>query len=270
MIEIIRECRKIIRNLNARLSRVKTKYVECEDLKKDIREAVEGYFRTDRPIFLHRLKNEKLFPKIDRGMQNLLRFTYERTMTARYRITLTKIQREWELLEVKSIPLFGDMTGGEVPELEPIERAIIMQLQESCPSASVCYKQAIEDLRTEARLSWRGTAVEFREALRELLDCLAPDNMVENSPGFKRENAAKGPTMKQKVAYILKTRQQPENARKTVEQAIEVVDEKIGGFVRSVYDRSSGAVHFGRNKAEVESIKLFVDTALIELLDIQR
>jgi hypothetical protein len=178
------------------------------------------------------------------------------------------IQQEWGSLEINCIPLFGDQTGGEVPELSPVELRILSTIEKLCPTAADSYKQAIEDLNNESRFSWRGTAGELREALREVLDTLAPDEEVQKGPGFKLEKDARGPTMKQKVAFVLKSRKQPEAARKTVEQAADVVEEKVGGFVRSVYNRSSVSVHTSRDKSEVLSVKRFVDTVLVELLEI--
>jgi hypothetical protein len=55
-------------------------------------------------------------------------------------------------------------------------------------------------------MSWRGPATDFRESLRETLDHLAPDSAVKAEPGFKLEQNTSGPTMKQKVRFILKKR----------------------------------------------------------------
>lgn len=269
MIEIIRGCQRIVQELRASLTTVRTKHVNREDIKEKVRGVVDGYFRTDRPILLHRLRNEELFVDIDRLMQELLRFSQHRTLTTRYKNTLKKLQQEWDHLEISSIPLFGDLTGGEIPQLTPAEIQIIETLERLCPSAAACYKQAFGDLNDESRISWRGTAAELREALREVLDTLASDAEVQKSPGFKLEKDARGPTMKQKVAFVLKSRRQSETARKTVEHAADVVEEKVGGFVRSVYNRSSVSVHAGRARDEVLSIKRFVDTVLIDLLEIR-
>lgn len=269
MIEIIRECQRIIRDLRGALSSVKTAHVNREDIKERVRGVVDGYFRTDRPILLATLRNEQLLINLDALMQDLLRSTQGRTLTSRYKTTLKRILREWEQLELHSIPLFADMTGGQVPELNRVESQIVDTVEKLCPSAALCYRQALNDLNSASRISWRGTAAELREALREVLDTLAPDQEVQKSPGFKLEKDARGPTMKQKVAFVLKSRNKTEIARKTVEQATDVVEEKVGGFVRSVYNRSSVSVHTTREKDEVLSVKLFVDTVLVELLEIR-
>jgi hypothetical protein len=108
----------------------------------------------------------------------------------------------------------------------------------------------------------------LREALRELLDTLAPDEEVMKIAGFKLEDGAKGPTMKQKTRFILKAREQSSDARKPVEDAVNVIEDQVGAFVRSVYTRASGSVHVQRSKREVLSIQRFVETAMVEILQL--
>ena len=69
--------------------------------------------------------------------------------------------------------------------------------------------------------------------------------------------------------FILKSRRQTDAARKTVEEAVDVIEEQFGAFVRSVYSRSAASVHVGRDRDEVISIKRFVETVLVELLKIR-
>jgi hypothetical protein len=40
-----------------------------------------------------------------------------------------------------------------------------------------------------------------------------------------------------------------------------VIEEQVGAFVRSVYNRAAGSVHVQRTKQEVVSIHRFVETA---------
>jgi hypothetical protein len=265
---IIRECRNIVCGLRAKIDRVRTHHLNRDDLKGEVREVVDGYFRSDRPILLKRFRDEAIFAPIDEAMQELLRFAQRRTTVSRYGVLLNQLEHTWADLEVNTIKLFGDLTVGEVAELTPHEHAILETLKKLLPSAAASYQQVLEDLGVDQKLSWRGTAAELREALREVLDHLAPDAEVKASPGFKLEQGASGPTMKQKTRFILRSRRRSENARATVEDAVEVVEEKVGALVRSVYSRSSGTVHAGATKAEVLSAKRFVDTVLAELLEI--
>ena len=246
---------------------MRTAHVNRDDIRQEIREIVEGYFRTDRPLFLQEFRTESLFTGVDQLMQELLRVSQVRSRRSRYLEVLSALDHEWREVEVKALPLARKMTGE--PELQDSQEAIAKTLESLCPSAAACYRQALADLSGPERLSWRGTASELRESLRELLDKLAPDHDVVNSPGFKYENGLKAPTMKQKVRFILKSRRWPEGQRKQMEVAVDVVEEKVGSFVRSVYSGSSSFVHAQGAKKEVQSILRFVETALGELLELE-
>ena len=50
--------------------------------------------------------------------------------------------------------------------------------------------------------------------------------------------------------------------------AADVVEEKVGSFVRSVYSKSSSSVHTEPTKREVQSILRFVETCFAELLEL--
>lgn len=153
-------------------------------------------------------------------------------------------------------------------DADPIDDRILRALDEQLPAAAASYRQALTDLGSTARFSWRGPAADLREALRETLDFLAPDAVVVAQPGFALEEGARGPTMKQKVRYILRERKISASVAQTSESAVVAVDEALGSFVRSVYTRSSVSTHTPTDKGEVVRIKNLVRVALVELLDI--
>src|SRR5262249_49930406 len=137
------------------------------------------------------------------------------------------------------------------------------------PAAANCYRQALLDLLSNNRVSWRGTISELRETLRELLDKLAPDSRVMEAVGFKLEEGTHGPTMKQKARFILKARQRAESDRKPIEDAANAVDDMVSAFVRTAYTRSSVSVHTEPNHRDVISVLRLVELAVSELLDLQ-
>jgi len=145
---------------------------------------------------------------------------------------------------------------------------IIETLRELCPTAASAYSQAMSDLAGAERESWRGPATDMREALRETLDKLAPDDEVMAMPNFKLEKDARGPTMKQKTRYILKKRDMTSGAMATPEKAVEGVEEIIGGVMRSVYQRSSLSTHTATTKDEVLRVHAWVRLVLCDLLEI--
>jgi hypothetical protein len=145
---------------------------------------------------------------------------------------------------------------------------IVATLNEVCPSAGLAYQQALLDLEATERFSWRGPATDLREALRETLDVLAPDEVVTAMPGFKLEKDARGPTMKQKVRYVLKSRDVPSGSIAAPEQAAQGVEDIVGGLTRSVYNRSSVSTHTSTSRSEVGRIHAWVRVVLCELLEI--
>ncbi len=146
------------------------------------------------------------------------------------------------------------------------DKLIISTLDDICPSAGLAYRQALIDLSTTDRHSWRGPATDLREALRETLDLLAPDNEVESTAGYKPEADAKRPTMKQKVRFILKNRGAGSGQIATPESALQGIEDMIGGLTRSVYSRSSVSTHTPTTKAEVLRVHTWVRLVLCELL----
>lgn len=150
----------------------------------------------------------------------------------------------------------------------PADELIITTLNDICPSASLAYQQALADCSNGQRLSWRGPATDLREALRETLDVLAPDADVVESPGFKLEQDAKRPTMKQKVRYILKRRGVPSGSMETPETAVTGIEDIVGGLTRSIYTRSSVSTHTATTQQEVMRVHAWVRLVLCELLEV--
>lgn len=267
MIDVIRECRRLAKELRSTISRLKARHINRETVLEEARGLVDGYFRTDRPLLVEEFPNESLFQEVDALMQDLLRLTQARTLKSRYLQNLGSLEKAWGRVELHCLPLARKMVGN--PRIRDTQYAMLRTLEGVCPTSAVCYQQALWDLADSGRKSWRGTATELREALRELLDKLAPDEAITQSPGFKLEDGAKAPTMRQKTRFILKSRKWSESVRKPVEDATGVVEEKVGNFVRSVYTKSSSSVHVERSKQEVLSVLRFVETAFAELLELE-
>jgi hypothetical protein len=106
------------------------------------------------------------------------------------------------------------------------DERIIEMLDALVPSAALSYKQAILDLGDGGRVSFRGPALELRETLREVLDHLAPDSEVTGAPGYVQEKDRTGPTMKQKVRFIMKKKAK-RSASEAPEQTVRAFEETI-------------------------------------------
>ena len=127
--------------------------------------------------------------------------------------------------------------------LSEIEQAILETLAALLPSSAASYEQALLDIARGARVSWRGTATELRETLREVIDHFAPDEKVAAGPGFQLEANQRGPTQRQKVRYILKARRSSKPAVAVVEASLNTVEEAVAALARSTYQRGSVSTH---------------------------
>lgn len=144
------------------------------------------------------------------------------------------------------------------------EEKILHALTNRLPTAALSYEQALLDLSDLKRVSFRGTAHELREAVREVLDQLAPDEKVKNEPGFKFEKDRTKPTMKQKVRFIFKDRKRTP----TAEDAVDAIAEVVASMARSTYDRGSMSAHTGQSKDEVLKVKRYAEAVLHDILEI--
>jgi hypothetical protein len=149
----------------------------------------------------------------------------------------------------------------------PTEAAILATLDGIVPSIALSYRQVLQDLGDVSRVSYRGTASELREVLRELLDHLAPDEDVLKS-GVQLEKGRPTPTMKQKTVFILKARGIGETGRKPATDAVTAVEGAVGSLARSVYDRGSLSTHIATTRQEVLAFKGYTDAVLADLLQI--
>jgi hypothetical protein len=148
------------------------------------------------------------------------------------------------------------------------DQLIIETLRDVCPNAAAAYSQALADLGADKRDSWRGPATDLREALRETLDVLAPDDEIAKEPGFKLERDAYRPTMKQKVRHILKKRGTPHGAMAAPESAVQGIEDILGGITRSVYNRTSISTHTATDKKEVVRVHAWVRLVMCDLLEV--
>jgi hypothetical protein len=146
------------------------------------------------------------------------------------------------------------------------DERIISKLNALVPSAALSYKQAILDLKDDGTVSFRGPALELREALREILDHLAPDSEVMAAPGYAQEKDRIGPTMKQKVRFIMKKKGK-RSSSDAPEQAVTAFEEAIAAFTPAVYERSSKATHVASERQTVVQLRRYVVAILHEITE---
>lgn len=152
--------------------------------------------------------------------------------------------------------------------LSQIEGAILDTLSRMLPLTAASYEQALRDIVDGGRVSWRGTATELREVLREVIGHLAPDDKVMASAGFELEEGRGSPTQKQKVRFILRARRSSSAAVAVAETSVDTVDEVVGALARSTYERGSVSTHTPTPVTEIRNLKRYIDALLAELLEI--
>lgn len=244
------------------LNAVKSPQLHAATARASLRKLAEQYFSDVRPALDTMTGPTEHRDGVDAAMRDLLALCHKHGSVAKYRDLLRTAKRHLIHLDT------GLISGGqESTHRTQADINIVTTLRALLPSAAASYEQALIDLSQASRASWRGPATDLREALRETLDHLAPDADVQAMPGYKAELGAHGPTMKQKVRHILKSRGQSKIASATAEDATAGVEAAVGSFVRSVYTRSSVSTHTPTDKQEVLRILDLVRVVLGELLE---
>ncbi len=267
MQELVQKLGDEVQRFERNLRKVTAAHVNRQEAKNAIRSLARTYFGEWRPNLVAQLGRDEGLSQVDIGIQELVRLAQARSRISEYRANLSGLKRAIGDLELKSLQPSSSL--GRLPPVPAHHQRILESLRKISGPAASSFEQGLLDLQLGDRKSWRGTTVEFREALRETLDTLAPDNAVTGQPGFKLEPDAKGPTMKQKAVFILRSRRLKDPQIKSFSDAINVVEELIGKFVRSVYTRSSVAVHVADSKDEAGKVRDYVALVLGELLEVR-
>lgn len=238
--------------------------LNSQELKSDAVAIAKDYFSRIRVYIQENAMDAGIFTELDNGFQDLLRLTQGNNRRTLYLKTLKNIEGNAKKLNI--IDVVQQKSKAEFP----INDKLLLQTLDSIlPTAALSYKQALTDLNIcDHKVSYRGTASELREALREALDHLAPDNDVRQEVGFKLEPGQTKPTMKQKVRFILKKRHLNDTKRLPAEKSVEMVEEIIGQMARAVYNRASLSTHLQTSKYEVLQIKRCIDLVFHEILEL--
>jgi hypothetical protein len=256
--------------LQARVRRGKSVNVNDRLTKDSVVALATSYFSEHRSSVLGIVGEIDQLAGVDQALQDLLNLAQGNNSRKSYLKIMGLIKRDLSALNVACLTHVSSkgIHGRVQSDLSVAEELIIQTLDNYVPSAAASYRQGILDLQAHGRLSYRGTASEFREALRETLDHLAPDKEVAKQPGFKLEGEQSRPTMKQKVRFILLSRDRNKTQRDTAEKSVDLIESLAGEVARAVYNRASLATHVETARKEVQQVKRYVDTVLFDLLEI--
>jgi len=256
--------------LGASLRRGRAVNVNNQDSKDRAIGLATRYFNEVRPQLVATNGETDTVLRHDEEWQQLVRLAHGNNARRTYLRTIGALRKG--LLEFNILALSAPVVpatqsaAGTFPSREEV--LILKTLESLVPSAAASYQQGLSDLIGPERLSYRGTAAEFRESLRETLDHLAPDAEVQKQEWYKPEEDQKKPTMRQKVRYVLTSRERNKTQRDSAERVLALIDELSGEVMRAVYNRASLATHIHQSKGEVQKIKRYVDTVLFDLLEI--
>lgn len=261
---MVEEFTKEIESLKKAVSKNVSININSQTIKEKAVETVKNFFGKYQAYFTTKNLIDDTNLQLTNSLQDLLRLTQGNNQKKYYLSKIKEIEKHAKELNIKDVA-----TPVREVQIHHNDRMLIQTLEAIVPTAALSYKQALTDLNIcNHKISFRGTASELREALRETLDHLAPDKDVIGEAGFKLEQNQTKPTMKQKVRYILKSRNLNDTKRIPAEKSVEMVDEIIGQMARAVYNRASLSTHLQTTKNEVTQIKRYIDLVFYEILEL--
>ncbi|MEX2165312.1 MAG: hypothetical protein WD823_13865 [Sulfuricaulis sp.] len=264
----------LIEEFRAALQRSTAIHVSAMPLRDGAKKIVQQYFRHTRPHLIALKCQPDKVSVLDDEMQSLLKLANGKNRKQSYKKVLKTIRAlQHDVGAEREINLGQRDASSSINAssiYSVIEQRILDTLQRLVPSAALSYQQALDDLQSTSRVSFRGVANELRESLREVLDHLAPDAEVMKAAGFKLEKDKTTPTHKQKVRHILRSRGISKTVSKTPEDSVSLIEESMASLARSAYERSSISTHIASARREVQQVKMYIDSVLAELLEIHK
>jgi hypothetical protein len=259
-------------SLRSAIAKRKTTLVGDIETMERGKRLVMVYFRAVRPELEHVGVSGSLLAAVDAPLQSLLVLAGRANRRTTYKNTLATTQAAVTPIEIERSRVLGAIEQrsrrGAAATPGSVEAAILSTLDKLVPSAAKSYRQALADLQDHSRFSYRGAAHELREALREVLDRLAPDAEVAKAPGYKQEPDAKKPTQRQKALFVLRARNTGKNVEKSAALQIDMIDELAAHLARSAYDVGSVTAHTESTRQQAVRARRYVETVLAELLNI--
>jgi hypothetical protein len=251
---------------NGKLNRVKSVNVNSAALREEANQLAQKYLRTVRP-FLNAAGLQAEVNVLDPAFGAFLQLSEGNNALVSYKRRARVIRKN--ISKVKGLlAISAGSTGGAHDGPSVDEKKLIETLGKLVPSAAMSYQQALADCKDSKRISFRGPALELREALRDILDHLAPDKDVMDSDGFKLEKDRTQPTMKQKVRFILKACGQNKTTTSAPEDSAKTIEAMIADLTRSVSNFSSMASHVATERQNVIRVKRYTDALLYDLLEL--
>lgn len=256
--------RVALKNLQSRLRQSKGSTVSLQEIRTLSKSVANLWFHDIAPLAKLASNNETALKTIDDLMDQLVAHTLKATKKETYLATTR------DALSTYDKQIFVDLhkqVGAVLAGTASIgDNSIIDALAKISESLVAGYQQVHKDLADEGRISWRGTADEIREVLRELLESLAPDEFVKRATWYKQEPNTDGPTQAQRAKYALEHHAAQTYRINATQETVNLVEQSISRLVRKTFQRANNAAHTTQDKDEVRRILGYFDLLVKDLL----
>jgi hypothetical protein len=246
-----------------------SKKVNTDEEKNAIRAVVGTWFRTFRPLFLKLLGSPETLEPVDTCLQNLLRLATNKSARSSY---LSMIQKTRRIFKDNLLAPLTKAYWEQLPQMSSFDYhdGVANKLEAMAPSLRDSYEQVISDLSSNTRKSYKGSANELRELLREVLYRLAPDDAIRKQSWFKSAHPNDATSIKityaERTKHILRLKGKGEAFTEPVETYTEAVEDRLGRVVRSTYNRASASAHTHQAKEEIQAQLRYMNALFLELL----
>lgn len=255
-------CKKLLQ----RVRKCKSITVSLEEVRTFAKSVANLWFNDVAPFAKLVSDDQTALQSIDAAMNQLIAHTLKATKREIYLATLNEALRVYEKEVYISLhKTHGAVLAGALPTGFGSDD-VATELAKIAESLHAGYQQVRKDLSDNTRISWRGTANELREILRELLEILAPDSAITKANWYKQEPQTNGPTQVQRAKYVLEQRAIQQQRSSAVQETLKLVEESIPKLIRKTYQRASNAAHTQQDRDEVKRILGYFDLLAKDLL----
>jgi hypothetical protein len=230
-----------------------------------IRALFETWSRTYQPQLLEALGDTAEISAVDRQVRELRGRAGTQLVIADLRGRLREIVRT---IERDVLPAYDTArwtsaaTASPSPTATAVRGTLEARLNQVSSDLALSYRQVHLDMADGSRASYVGTAGELREVMRGAISLLAPSDAVRAEPWYVGHEGR--PTQAERIRYIVQ--QRSDTGEEAPTEAADMVETRVGRFGRMLYSRTSGALHAGTQREELDRLVGYVEAVLNEIL----
>ncbi len=161
--------RKELASLKAKLAKCKAINANTATIKDSAKTVTQVYFRECRPELRSTGLGAADLDSLDGLFQNLLKLANGNNPVRRYKTEMAALSKLLNTIEAEREKRISESSIATPQRLHATaqDAAILSTLEAMAPGAALSFRQACLDLADEGRFSFRGTANELRESVRE-------------------------------------------------------------------------------------------------------